>query len=253
MTFLTLRNVRKAFGGIVAVDDVSFDLEAGTISGLIGPNGSGKSTLFNLIDGTLRPDRGDIRFEGSDLTRVAPFRRARAGVVRTFQDAHPVPSLTVLDNVALGCYARTTYGILDAMLRLPRARREERETAYTARDCLRAVGLHHLADAPPAELTAGQLRLLSIARALAARPRLLLLDEPAAGLTRTESDVVADLVMRLSEATGLTILLVEHDVELVMGLVQRVIVLDRGRVVADGSPGSVRRHALAVRTYLGAA
>jgi len=253
MTLLSVRHARKAFGGLVAVDNVSFDLAAGTISGLIGPNGSGKSTLFNLIDGTLRPDRGAIHFDGVDVAHVAPHRRARRGLVRTFQDAHAVQSLTALDNVALGCYARSTYGFLEAMFRLPLAQREERATANTARDCLRAVGLLDLANAAPAELTAGQLRLLSIARALAARPRLLLLDEPGAGLNRRETDVVADLVRRLAEASGLTILLVEHDVELVMGLVQRVIVLDRGSVIADDIPSRVRRDEHAVSAYLGAA
>ena len=218
----------------------------------IGPNGAGKSTLFNLITGHLLADRGEIAFLGRRVERLAPHRRARLGMSIVFQGARVFRGMTVRENVMVGTHSRTRAGFVAAALRLPRHRADEREIAREADLALDRVGLAEWADRPADELPIGQQRALQLARALCARPRLLLLDEPASGLRGGERERLADLVEEL-RASGLTILLIEHDVAFVTRLADRVVVLDLGRVIAEGSPAEVRADPLVLAAYLGQA
>jgi branched-chain amino acid transport system permease protein len=234
---LSVEGVERRFGGLLAVNDVSFELKAGEILGLIGPNGAGKSTMFNLITGVLRPDRGHIRFLGVDITRRPQREIARAGIARTFQHVKLRPRMTLLDNVLLGLYPRTRAGFLAAALRLDRA--EENQARYEAMLLLQRVGLAKRAFESAGTLPLGNQRLLEIARALAADPMLLVLDEPAAGLRRTEKLDLARLFKSL-RAQGLTILVVEHDMDFVMGLVDRTVVMDFGSKLCEGLPTEIQ-------------
>ena len=240
--------VNRRFGGLVAVNDVSFDVHAGEILALIGPNGAGKTTMFNLITGTLRCSGGRIGFADQDITRATPHTIAAAGIARTFQHVKLRPKMTLLDNVLLGAYRRTTAGFFTGAFRLDRA--EERRARNEAMKQLDRVGL----GANPYELAGnlplGNQRLLEIARALAADPILLVLDEPAAGLRRQEKLALADL-LRTLRAEGLTILLVEHDMEFVMGLVDRIVVMEFGCKLCEGAPDAVRADARVQEAYLG--
>ncbi len=240
--------VNRRFGGLVAVNDVSFDVHAGEILALIGPNGAGKTTMFNLITGALRCSGGRIGFAGQDITRATPHTIAAAGIARTFQHVKLRPKMTLLDNVLLGAYRRTSAGFFSGAFRLDRA--EERRARNEAMKQLDRVGL----GANPYELAGnlplGNQRLLEIARALAADPILLVLDEPAAGLRRQEKLALADL-LRTLRAEGLTILLVEHDMEFVMGLVDRIVVMEFGCKLCEGAPDAVRADARVQEAYLG--
>jgi branched-chain amino acid transport system permease protein len=238
----------RRFGGLVAVNDVGLELRAGEILGLIGPNGAGKTTMFNLITGTLSPDRGQITFLGDDITRHAQRRIARAGIARTFQHVKLRPSMTLLDTVLLGTYARTASGFVAGALRLDRA--EEARARAEAMWQLKRVGLAERAFDLAGNLPLGNQRLLEIARALAADPALLVLDEPAAGLRAGEKAVLARLLQVL-KAEGLTMLLVEHDMDFVMGLVDRVVVMDFGSKLCEGTPAVVRRDPRVQEAYLG--
>ena len=246
---LVVDRARKEFGGLVAVNDLSFEIRDGEILGLIGPNGAGKSTVFNLISGGLSPTRGAIAFRGQTLTGREPHEIARLGVGRTFQHVHLVATMSVLDTVALGAYRRGRAGLLRAALRLDRE--EEHRTLRDAAAQIERVGLGAQQHAAVASLPLGQQRLVEIARALASDPRLLLLDEPAAGLRYREKQDLAAL-LRALRSEGVTILLVEHDMDFVMGLTDRLVVMDFGEKLAEGMPAEIQANPAVLEAYLGA-
>ena len=246
------RGVRKLFGGVAAVDDVSLSIGRGSLTCIIGPNGAGKSTLFACICGLQRVDAGTVLVDGTDVTRRPAHSRARTGVATVFQTTPPIEQLDVLGNVMVGCHVWTRAGFVEGMLRLPSQWREERRIRETALHSLELVGLADRARAPAASLPLGQLRLLAVARALAQKPRVLLLDEPAAGLRGAEKAQLVDTFAALREG-GLTQVLVEHDMQFVGALADRVVVLDRGRVIADGTAAEVRDDDRVIDAYLGSA
>ena len=245
---LAVRRARKTFGGLVAVDDLSFEIRPGEILGLIGPNGAGKSTTFGLISGALRLSGGEILFRGRPTGSLAPYEIARLGIGRTFQHVRLLAHMSVLDNVALGAYLRGRAGVLRAALRLDRAE-EMRTRAVAARAIERAGLAAHMFD-EAGSLPLGTQRIVEVARALAADPVLLLLDEPAAGLRFLEKKALADLLRSL-RSEGMAILLVEHDMEFVMGLTDRIVVMDFGEKLAEGEPDVVRRNPAVLEAYLG--
>lgn len=247
---LELRELHKRFGGLVAVDGVGFSVGAGEIVALIGPNGAGKSTLFNLVTGFLRLSSGSVLLNGSPITGLSPQEVAGCGVARTFQHVRLLPEVSAIENVALGAHLRGRAGPLAAVLRLDRD--EERRVFAEAARRLRQVGLEEEMFRPAGQLALGQMRVLEIARALCLDPSLLLLDEPAAGLRAREKQGLAAL-LRALRADGMSVLLVEHDVDFVMGLADRVVVVDFGRKIAEGPPAQVRAHPAVIDAYLGAA
>jgi branched-chain amino acid transport system permease protein len=238
----------RRFGGLIAVNDVSFEIGAGEILGLIGPNGAGKTTMFNLITGALAPDRGHITFLGTEIARWKQRLIARAGIARTFQHVKLRPNMTLLDTVLLGTYARTASGFFAGALRLDRC--EEARARGEAMRQLERVGLADRAFELAGNSPLGNQRLLEIARALAADPVLLVLDEPAAGLRAGEKAALARLLGAL-RSEGLTILLVEHDMDFVMGLVDRTVVMDFGSKLCEGTPAVIRRDPRVQEAYLG--
>lgn len=250
MSRLALNSVTKQFGGVVAVDSVSFEVPAEGITAIIGPNGAGKTTLFNLISGFMPPTAGTILFEGDDITGRPPERIASLGLVRTFQLVQLFQNLSADENVRVGCHLRTRGGLFAALTRLGPARGEERLVAERARELLEFVGLGERRAAAASVLPYGQQRLLEIARALAAGPKLLLLDEPAAGLNAEETRRLSDLIRRIV-AQGTSVLIIEHDMTLVMNTADRVIVLDFGRKIAEGAPEMVSKDTAVIEAYLG--
>ncbi len=241
----------KAFGGVNAVDGASFGVAEGQVHGLIGPNGAGKTTIINLISGLLRPDRGTIQFDGKRIDGGPPHRIAALGVRRTYQNIRLFPALTALENVTVGQHTRRTDTLLERLWFSPRVASEERRLREDAQRLLARVDIAALAEVRASNLSYGDQRRLEIARALGSRPRLLLLDEPAAGMNRTEAQALGRLVRSLV-GDGLTVLLVEHNVRLVMEVCDRITVLDFGRVIADGTPAEVSRDEAVIAAYLGA-
>jgi len=252
MPLLEVRDLTVHFGGLAAVNEVTFDVEAGEVLGLIGPNGAGKTTCFNLITGLLRPDKGRVAFQGRDITAVPPHVIARQGLMRTFQKTSLFPRLSVLENVMIGQQARLEPRVWPALLRTPGHRREMAAVRQRAGEVLAFLEMAPLRDAPAASLAYGDQRRLAIAIALAGRPALLLLDEPAAGMTPAESRRLMDLIGQI-RAGGVTVLLVEHDMKVVMGICERIVVLDYGRKIAEGKPQEIRRDPEVIRVYLGEA
>ena len=242
---LTLR-----FGGLTALDDVSFDIKEGEILGLIGPNGAGKTTCFNAITGVYKPTSGEIRFQGDSLAGKKRFEITKAGIARTFQNIRLFPTMTALENVLIGADAQHTTGIFSALFRLPKHRREEADGHQKAMELLGFMGLAKKADELAANLSYGDQRRLEIARAMATQPKLICLDEPAAGFNPQEKRVLMDLIRKV-RVQGFTVLLFEHDMRLVLGVTVRIVVLEFGKKIAEGTPAEIRDNPAVIAAYLG--
>jgi len=250
MMFLEVDHLSKSFGGLQALDGVSFTVPLGAIQALIGPNGAGKTTCFNLISGILPPSSGSIRLMGQEISHLPPHRIARLGLARTFQNIQLFGGMTVLENVLVGYHIHLHGNFLAILLNLSTIRRQERQSVEFVRDLLEFVGLADKENWPADSLAYGEQRRLEIARALALQPRLLLLDEPAAGMNPRETEDLMALIAAIQER-DITVLLIEHDMNLVMNISHQIVVFDQGRVIAQGPPRAVRQHPKVIEAYLG--
>ncbi len=250
---LAAENIVIKFGGLVAVNNVTFTIPHGSVVSLIGPNGAGKTTFFNVLTGLYKPTSGRVRFQDRDITALPPHQIAAMGVARTFQNIRLFNLMTAEENVMVAMHSRMKAGIISTLLTLPRQRREERESREFARELLEFVGIGGVADQYARNLSYGDQRRLEVARALALRPRVLLLDEPTAGMNPQESARFTEFVYRVRDEKDLSVLLIEHDMSVVMRVSDRITVLDRGEKIAEGGPQEIRSNPRVVEAYLGKA
>jgi branched-chain amino acid transport system ATP-binding protein len=250
MALLEVSSLNRRFGGLQAVGDLSFNVEEGTIKSVIGPNGAGKTTLFNLLSGFLAPDSGSIRFHGKIISKEKPHQIAERGMSRTFQHIRLFPHMSALENVLMGRHMHTRAGFITGMLHLPWSRRESRTAGDKCREIMKLLDIESLAGAEATSLAYGQQRVVELARALACEPDLLLLDEPAAGLNMRETEEMSDRIAAIRER-GVTVLIVEHDMSLVMGISDEILVLSYGRKIAEDNPRAIQKNSEVIRIYLG--
>lgn len=250
MSLLEVKSLTRAFGGLTAVSNVDFHVEEGEIVSLIGPNGAGKTTFFNCVTGIYTPTSGSVIFNGDDISGLRPSRVAERGISRTFQNIRLFASMTAMENVMTGCHVRTKTGVVGAIIRNKKSREEEKEIKEKAHHLLRFVGLSPRAATIAANLPYGDQRRLEIARALATEPKLLLLDEPAAGMNPQETEGLKSLVSKIRN-NGISVLLIEHHMKVVMSISDRVVVLDHGEKLAEGTPAEVQSNTEVIKAYLG--